>query len=169
LRADGTLRDRWLLLRGERRLLGLLAIVGLLTFAVSLPTSFEVRADPRQDEPARDTAALLDPIEATLALRTLEPPLDLHEITATGGPPLPARWRTAALEDYDGKRWTPVLTLRPIGTTLGPVSGPTVSADITFLDDDLKLMLLDTWTLSRPAHAFDGYTVPRVATSGATD
>jgi hypothetical protein len=140
LRADGTLRDRWLLLRGERRLLGLLAIVGLLTFAVSLPTSFEVRADPRQDEPARDTAALLDPIEATLALRTLEPPLDLHEITATGGQPLPARWRTAALEDYDGKRWTPVLTLRPIGTTLGPVSGPTVSADITFLDDDLNLV-----------------------------
>ncbi len=141
LRADGTLRDRWLLLRGERRLLALLAIAGVLAFAVSLPTSFATRADPRQDDPAEDTAALLDPIEATIALRTLEPPIDLHEITATDGSvELPARWRTAALEEYDGRRWSPVLTLRPIGSTLGPVTGETISADVTFLDDDLSLV-----------------------------
>ena len=99
------------------------------------------RADPRANDPAQDTAALLDPIEATIALRALDPPIDLHEITATdGSDELPARWRTAALEEYDGRRWTPVLTLRPIGSTLGPVTGPTISADISFLDDDLSLV-----------------------------
>ena len=44
------------------------------------------------------------------------------------------------LQEYDGRRWTPLVTLRPIGNTLGPVTGPTVTADITFLDDDLSLV-----------------------------
>jgi transglutaminase-like putative cysteine protease len=55
---------------------------------------------------------------------------------------LPVRWRTAALDDYDGRRWTPVVTLRPIGATLGTVTGSTISADVRFLDDDLRLVPL---------------------------
>ena len=55
---------------------------------------------------------------------------------------LPVRWRSAALENYDGRRWSPNLTLRPIGTTLGPVTGPVVDADISFLDDNLTLVPL---------------------------
>ena len=53
---------------------------------------------------------------------------------------LPARWRTAALDAYDGRRWTPTLTIRPIGRTLGPATGPTLAADVSFLSDDLTLV-----------------------------
>ncbi len=52
------------------------------------------------------------------------------------------RWRTAALSNYDGRRWSPALTLRPIGRTLGPVTGPVVNADVEFLDDNLILVPL---------------------------
>jgi hypothetical protein len=119
-RNDGSLRDRWLLLRGERRLVVLIAI---------------------------DTEPLLDPIEATIALRNLEPVVSLHAIEPadpTALPPggLPTRWRTAALSDYDGRRWTPTLTLRPIGGRLGPVTGDTVSVSVSFDVDDLSLVPL---------------------------
>jgi hypothetical protein len=145
IRVDGSVRERWLLLRGERRLLGMTVLAGLMAVAISSSTSFASRADPRRDDPAEQTAALLDPIEATMALRALDPPIGLHEVTPTdtaATETLPLRWRTAALDAYDGRRWSPVLTLRPIGTTLGPVIGATVDVDITFLDDDLRLVPL---------------------------
>ena len=139
-------RDRWLFLRGERRLFVLVALAAIVAGAVSVPVTFAARADPRQDEAATDTAALLDPIEATIALRSLDPPIPLHEVTRTGGSSSaaewPTRWRTAALDDYDGRRWTPTLTLRPIGSTLGPATGPTIGADVSFLRDDLTLVPL---------------------------
>ena len=141
------LRDHWLFLRGERRLLVLVALAAIVAGAVSVPVTFAARADPRQDEPATETAALLDPIQATVALRSLDPPVLLHDVTRTGGSmpgtaAWPTRWRTAALDNYDGRRWTPTLTLRPIGATLGPVTGPTVGADVTFERDDLTLVPL---------------------------
>lgn len=142
LRNDGTLADRILLLRGERRLLGLLAAAITMVVLASLPVSLDVRADPRRNDPAQQTAPLLDPIEATLALRALDPPADLHVVTVTDGTALPTRWRTAALTAYDGRRWSPSLTLRPIGSTLGPANGPTIDADVSFLTDNLTLVPL---------------------------
>jgi hypothetical protein len=85
---------------------------------------------------------LLDPIEATLALRALDPPEELHVATSTDDGPLPLRWRTAALTSYDGRRWSPSLTLRPIGSTLGPAVEPTIEAEVSFLDDNLTLVPL---------------------------
>jgi CheY-like chemotaxis protein len=38
-----------------------------------------------------------------------------------------------------------------------------------FSDDDLKLVVLDTWAFSRSERSFDGFDGLRVATSGATD
>jgi hypothetical protein len=142
LRNDGTLADRIVLLRGERRLLGLLAAAITMVVLASLPVSLDVRADPRRNDPAQQTAPLLDPIEATLALQGLDPPADLHVVTATDGSALPTRWRTAALTTYDGRRWSPSLTLRPIGSTLGPASEPTIGADVSFLTDNLTLVPL---------------------------
>ena len=148
LHDDGRgLHDRWLFLRGERRLLVLLALAALIAGAVSVPVTFAARADPRRDEPPADTAALLDPIQATVALRALDPPELLHEVTRTGGSTapgaaMPTRWRTAALDAYDGRRWTPTLTIRPIGRTLGPATGPTLGADVSFERDDLTLVPL---------------------------
>ncbi len=142
LRNDGTLDDRMVLLRGERRIVGLLLVAMTLVALVAVPLSFTTRADPRRNDPAEQTAPILDPIEATLALRALDPPIDLHRVTSPDGGALPARWRTAALSDFDGRRWSPALTLRPIGKTLGPVTGPVVNADIEFLDDNLTLVPL---------------------------
>jgi len=142
LRPDGDLSERWALLRGERRLIPLVVIAGLVAAAVSIPAALAVRADPRRNDPAAQTAALLDPIESTLALRALDPAIDLHEITARGAAQLPTRWRTAALSDYDGQRWTPALTLRPIGRRLTLDSDSQISLTVSFLDDDLSLVPL---------------------------
>jgi hypothetical protein len=142
LRNDGTLGDRIVLLRGERRLLGLLACAAALVVLIALPVSLDARADPRRNDPAQQTAPLLDPIEATLALRELDPPADLHVATSPDDAPLPLRWRTAALTSYDGRRWSPSLTLRPIGSTLGPAVEPTIEAEVSFLDDNLTLVPL---------------------------
>ena len=113
-----------------------------LVVLIALPVSLDARADPRRNDPAQQTAPLLDPIEATLALRELDPPVDLHVATSNDDGPLPLRWRTAALTSYDGRRWSPSLTLRPIGSTLGPAVEPTIEADVSFLDDNLTLVPL---------------------------
>lgn len=142
LRNDGPLGDRLVLLRGERRLVPLVATATILAALAAIPLSLGVRADPRRNDPAEQTAPLLDPIEATLALRNLDPPVDLHVVTSNDGSALPVRWRTAALSSYDGRRWSPSLTLRPIGSTLGPATGPIIDADVSFLDDNLTLVPL---------------------------
>jgi transglutaminase-like putative cysteine protease len=107
------------------------------------------RADPRQIEEAETNAALLDPIEAMVALRRADPPFNLFSITDRSrlvGQSPPTRWRIAALDSYDGQRWVPRLTLRPIGGRLGipaPLSAdrpPPVSYDLEFLSDDLALL-----------------------------
>jgi len=142
LRNDGTLGERIVLLRGERRLIPLLIAATVLVVLIAVPVSLDVRADPRRNDPAQQTAPLLDPIEATLALRSLDPPRELHVVTPAGTDGLPLRWRTAALTSYDGRRWSPSLTLRPIGSTLGPANEPTIDADVSFLDDNLTLVPL---------------------------
>jgi transglutaminase-like putative cysteine protease len=130
------------LLRGERRVVPLLGLGVAIVALVAIPLSLPARADPRRNDPPEQTAPLLDPVEATLALRGLDPPIELHRVVARDGRSLPIRWRTAALESYDGRRWFPDLTLRPIGATLGPVTGPVIDADVAFLDDNLTLVPL---------------------------
>ena len=143
----GSLRERWLLLRGERRLVPISLIAIGLAAGLAAPIVLANRADPRRNEPAGRTASLIDPIEATLALQKIDPPIDLHEIRidesgADTDVRNPLRWRTAALIDYDGRRWGPNLVLRPIGRRLGPPADDTISASVTFLDDDLQLIPL---------------------------
>lgn len=142
LRNSGALRDRLVLLRGERQLGPMLLMVALMAGGLTIPLSLTARADPRRNEPPAQTAPILDPIEATLALRDLDPAVDLHVVAPNDDNNVPRRWRTAALSDYDGDRWRPALTVRPIGPTLGDASGPTIAADVSFLDDDLSLVPL---------------------------
>jgi len=137
---DSEIGDQWMLLRGERRLIPVVLLAGLMAAAVSVPTVLADRADPRRNEPAEQTAVLLNPIEATLALRALDPPADLYQMTTASGVNLPNRWRTAALSDYDGQLWTPALALRPIGRRLAPDTSDMFMFDIAFLDDDLTLV-----------------------------
>jgi transglutaminase-like putative cysteine protease len=84
-----------------------------------------------------------------VALREAEPPLELFRITDRStliGPSLPARWRLSALEVYDGQRWTPGITLRPIGSTLGapsparPDVPPSIEFEVEVLSDDIALV-----------------------------
>ncbi|MEO1057778.1 MAG: transglutaminaseTgpA domain-containing protein, partial [Actinomycetota bacterium] len=140
LRPGTSLAERVGLLVGERRLVPLVATALAIAALVSVPVAMSVRADPRRNEPPQRTAPLLDPIEATLALRNLDPPIDVHRIESDGA--IPIRWRTAALSDYDGERWTPTVIVRPIGQTLGP-AGPTAQDYvIDVLDDDISLVPL---------------------------
>ncbi len=171
LRPDTALADRWATLRGERRLIPLLLVAGTIAAAVSLPIALSVRADPRRNDPAAQTAALLDPIESTLALRKLDPVIDLHEITAPDGVALPTRWRTAALTEYDGQRWAPKLTLRPIGRRLGPDSPTQIDVEVTFLDDDLALVPLPgaPVTVDAPVETDVDRTVVRLAERRSTE
>lgn len=143
----GSLSDRLMVLRGERRLVPIALLAIGLAAGLAAPIVLANRADPRRNEPAAGTASLIDPIEATLALQAIDPAIDLHEIrideSESGSDARnPLRWRTAALVDYDGRLWTPDLVLRPIGRRLGPPADDTISASITFLDDDLQLVPL---------------------------
>lgn len=136
------LRERWTLLAGERRLVPLTAVALGLAAAIALPLAMADRSDPRNNDEAQSALTLLDPIEATLALQSIDPPIDLHEVRLDGADSTPTRWRTAALVDYDGRRWEPALTLRPIGRRLAPDSAGSVSGTMSFLDDDLQLVPL---------------------------
>lgn len=136
------LRERWTLLAGERRLVPLTAVAMGIAAAIALPLAFADRSDPRSNDEAQSALTLLDPIEATLALQSIDPPIDLHEIRLDSADNTPTRWRTAALVDYDGRRWEPALTLRPIGRRLAPDAGDSISGTMSFLDDDLQLVPL---------------------------
>ena len=142
LRPGGASAERLRILAGERLLL-LTAVATGLAVAVSIPVAFADRADPRRIEAAETTAPIIDPIEATIALRRLDPPVVVYDVRATdGSTALPARWRTSTRDTYDGQRWTPTLTLRPIGRRLAPDQPGAVSADVTFETDDVSLVPL---------------------------
>ena len=142
LRPGGASAERIRILAGERLLL-LTAVATGLAVAVSIPVAFADRADPRRIEAAETTAPIIDPIEATIALRRLDPPVVVYDVRATdGATALPARWRTSTRDTYDGQRWTPTLTLRPIGRRLAPDQAGAVSADVTFETDDVSLVPL---------------------------
>jgi transglutaminase-like putative cysteine protease len=134
--------ERLRILAGERLLL-LIAVATGLSAAVSVPVVLADRADPRRIEPAETTAPVIDPIEATIALRRLDPPVVVYEVRATdGSPSLPARWRTATRDTYDGQRWTPTLTLRPIGRRLAPDAPDAIETEIEFGSDDVAFVPL---------------------------
>ncbi len=138
---------RWL--ATERTIMVSAGAIALATVVASGAVAWADRADPRRTEDAELTAPLLDPIEAAVALRQAEPALDLFRVedrSTLTGPSLPARWRTAALDTYDGQRWVPRLTLRRIGDRLGlpstpsPDVAPPIRYDLTLLTDDLDVL-----------------------------
>jgi transglutaminase-like putative cysteine protease len=142
LRPGGPSAERLRILAGER-LLFLTAVATGLAVAISIPVAFADRADPRRIEPAETTAPIIDPIEATIALRQLDPPVVVYDVRATDGSTvLPTRWRTATRDTYDGQRWTPTLTLRPIGRRLAPDQPGAISAEIGFGSDDVSFVPL---------------------------
>jgi transglutaminase-like putative cysteine protease len=154
-REDARTRARTLL--GERSLPAVVVSLVIAAIAASTAVAWNDRADPRHTEPADSTAAVLDPIEEVIALRESQPTNALYRITDRStliGRSLPARWRLAALADYDGQRWVPTITLRPIGTRLGmpspsrPDVAPPIAFDVELLTDDFDLVPLPGRPLS---------------------
>jgi transglutaminase-like putative cysteine protease len=141
LRPGAALGERATLLVGERRLVPLIVVAAIVAGLVSVPVSLTARADPRRYDAPDESAAILEPIEAMLAIRGIDPPQPLYRIEGDDAGTVP-RWRAAALEEYDGRRWAPAVTIRPLGRTLGPVTGETVDVDVYFLDGDLALLPL---------------------------
>jgi hypothetical protein len=141
LRPGASIGERLTLLLGERRLVPLIIVTALIAGALSVPLSLTVRADPRSYDAPDSTSAILEPIEAMLAIRDIDPAIDLYRLE---GDELfrTQRWRTAALDQYDGRRWAPAITIRPLGRTLGPQTGEAIDYDVAFLDDDLLLFPL---------------------------
>jgi transglutaminase-like putative cysteine protease len=121
LRVDRDVADTLRILVGDRQLVPLVVVAAGLAAAVSLPLTLDERADPRSDTAASASEPLVDPVEAVVAMRAIDPPVTLYEISADGATAvLPTRWRTATLDAYDGQRWTPDAVLAPIGRRLGP-------------------------------------------------
>lgn len=125
------------------------AAVVAATLATSGAVAWADRADPRRTEDADVSSLILDPIEATVALRAADPTVDLFEVDDRStliGRSLPPRWRVAALADYDGQRWLPELVVRPIGGRLGlpsppaPTRAPAVRYDLELLTDDFAVI-----------------------------
>lgn len=149
LPADDVLRHRSAVLLGDRTVAFTMAGIALAGLGASFVVTSDDRADPRQVEEADVTATVLDPLEATVALRRAEPAIELFRITDRSplvGRAIPARWRITALDVYDGQRWVPEVTLRPIGSRLGTAPEldagdlPPITYDVVYRSDDLDLV-----------------------------
>ena len=149
IRHDGSGGRSQSRIRSDRTVAVSVAAVALAGVLTAGAVAWADRADPRQTEDAELNAAVIDPIEAMVALRGADPAFTVFTITDRSrvvGQSLPSRWRVAALDTYDGQRWVPRLTLRPIGGRLGlpaPPSAerpPAVAYTLEYRTDDLDLL-----------------------------
>jgi hypothetical protein len=149
LRPGDDARARARTLGADRAFVVALAAIIVTGVVTGSAIAWADRADPRSTNEAEAAATLLDPVEEMVALREAEPAFDLFHITDRStliGPSLPARWRLSALDVYDGQRWTPGLTLRPIGSTLGapspprPDIPPPIEFEVELMTDDIDLV-----------------------------
>lgn len=143
-----TIRTRTSAIASERSVVASVAVLALAGVIGVMLTPNETRSDPRQLEDPTTSAALLDPVEATIAMRASSPPVDLYSLEnrSSLSPALPSFWRLTALNRYDGQRWQPESALRPIGQRLnrlpegqGLTRAPTEYA-ITPLTERLDLL-----------------------------
>lgn len=103
------------------------------------------RADPRSTDEPDVAETLLDPVEATVAMREIEPPIDLMTIadrSTIDRAAMPSRWRLAAFDVYDGQRWVPSIDLHPIGGVLGsnPDDPSILVYDVVYHGDRIDLV-----------------------------
>jgi hypothetical protein len=121
-------------LRGEGAVAVTLLAIAVASVGTAGVVAWTGRADPRQIVDADRSASLLRPLEATVALRDVEPPIEQFRVTDESpliGQRMPTRWRTAALDTYDGQRWLPDAEVRPIGDRLGPDASEGAGAPAT--------------------------------------
>ena len=117
--------------------------VGLAALVTSVGVSVAVaqRANPRSGAAADSQLSLLDPLAEIPAQKDTNPPADLYEVSSPSLPDL-HRWRSAALDVYDGESWSTGGRLTPTGNRLGVSSGAaSVDVEIKVLRTDTDLWL----------------------------
>ena len=153
LQGPSSAGDRFRALLGERSIAPLVIVGALVAISATAVVTLTERADPRRNDPASSTEPAVDPIESTVALRNLEPARTLVTIDdikidgvsaagSVGADGIPIRWRLAALDTYDGRRWSPTLTLREIGVRLNEPAEESLTATLTYESGDLELVPL---------------------------
>jgi hypothetical protein len=114
---------------------GLAALIATLGVGVAVAE----RANPRHGEPANSQLLLLDPLAEVAGQKKADPPRDLYEVSSTALPRL-ARWRTSALDVYNGDTWSTSGRLTPIGNRLGVATGAEqVTVKVSVKRDDTVL------------------------------
>jgi hypothetical protein len=120
----------------ERTVAATVVAVALVGLGAATALAWSERADPRDTTEPETSEALLDPVEAMVAMRLADPVRELLTISdrsLLSRPTMPSRWRLAAFDEYDGQRWTPQIDLRPIGGRLGQASTGSESDVLDYL------------------------------------
>lgn len=119
-----SMRTRVSAIASERSLVASVALLAIAGVIGMMAAPSAERSDPRQLRDPPISAIVLDPIEATIAMRNSEPYVDLFMLenrSSLSGPSMPSFWRTTAMTEYDGQRWQAKSALRPIGRRLANV------------------------------------------------
>ena len=112
----------------------------LLT-TVGVSVAVAQRANPRQGATADSELSLLDPLAEVPAQQQATPPAKLYDIESPALPNL-HRWRTSALDVYNGESWSTGGRLTPTGNRLGVSSGSdAVDVDVSALREDVNLWI----------------------------
>ncbi|HEY0521622.1 MAG TPA: transglutaminaseTgpA domain-containing protein, partial [Ilumatobacteraceae bacterium] len=115
--------------------------IGLAAFVTTVGVSVATadRANPRTGEPADRQLSLLDPLAEISAQSRTKPAVVLYTLDS---PQLDVlhRWRTAALDVYNGESWSTSGKLTPIGNRVDAPTGATrITVKVTANRDDTVL------------------------------
>ncbi|MEP7112293.1 MAG: transglutaminaseTgpA domain-containing protein [Ilumatobacteraceae bacterium] len=114
---------------------GLAALMATLGVGVAVAD----RANPRHREAPIDQLSLLDPLAEIAAQTKANVPADLYKVESPALDQLP-RWRTAALDVYNGESWSTSGRLTPIGNRIDePTGAEQVTVRITAEREDTLL------------------------------
>lgn len=114
---------------------GLAALIATLGVGVAVAD----RANPRHREAAIDQLSLLDPLAEIAAQHNAPAPSDLYVVESPDLDQL-HRWRTAALDVYDGQSWSTSGRITPIGNRIDePTGAEQVTVRITAQRKDTLL------------------------------
>ena len=114
----------------------LAVLIGVATLAASLAVAISHRADPRHTDDVNRELSLLDPLSEVAAQLNAAQPTPIYRVESAALDQL-HRWRTAALDVYNGESWSADGRLTPVGSRLGSSTGAEpVSVRITALSED---------------------------------
>ena len=98
-----------------------IGLAALLT-TVGVGVAVAERANPRHAEAANTQLSLVDPLADITAQSAASPAVPLYDIDSPALPQL-HRWRTSALDVYNGEAWSTSGRLTPVGNRLDNASG----------------------------------------------